>query len=73
MAHKANPTKLYNQGDGTREIRSLNVHGTTSSRQPTAELRIIPAERFPSVLFEWPEFSDSEFISILTKTDEILN
>ena len=52
---------------------ALNVHGTTSSRQPTAKSRIFPAEMFPSILFDWPEFFYSEFISIVTKAEEIFS
>ena len=43
---------MDNQGAGISEIPSWNVHSTTSTRQQTADLRTIPAERFPSILFE---------------------
>ena len=73
MANQSSSNKSSTQGDRPWEIPSLNVHVTNSSRQPTAGSRIIPAEMFPSILFDWPEFFDSELNSTSTKADEILS
>ena len=51
----------------------INVHGTTSSKQPSAETSVIRPEMFPSTLFKWLEFFDAEFVGILTKAVEILS
>ena len=73
MADKSKSSSVKNPGLDTTKIPSLKFHGKVSSRQPTAESRVISAEIFPSILFDWPEFFDSEFISILTRADEILS
>ena len=56
----------------TQKITAMNVHGTTSNRQPTADSNVILPAMFLGILFDWPEFCDAYFIATLTKTDEIL-
>ena len=56
----------------TKTLPSINVHGTTSKRQATADSNVIPPAMSPSILSEWPDLFDAEFIAILTKADEML-
>ena len=48
-----------------------NLIKTADRELSQRKSRIIPEEMFPSILFYWPEFFDSDFNSILTKADKI--
>ena len=64
----SNPEK----GQETSELPTVNVNGTNSSTQPSAETTLIPTEMLLVTLFEWSHFFNAEIIVILTKADEII-
>ena len=59
IADNSKFAKVDNRMSDNRKIPSVTSHGTKSLGQPKADFIVIPAEKFPSILFDWPEFFDS--------------
>ena len=70
---RMNPNnKETKNGQEIHELPTINVHGSNSLQQPSAETTLIPPEVFPAIIFDGPEFLDAEFFAILSKAEEIL-
>ena len=64
--------KETKNGQEIHELPTINVHGSSSLQQPSAETTLIPPEVFPAIIIDGPEFLDAEFFAILSKAEEIL-